>query len=184
MIVGRSTQRVRLARLNRDAALLEGERGLSVAAVKRCEHEMELRRIVAPVGGVLGEVAELRAGGYVNAGQKLGAIIPSGQLKAVAQFSPLTAAGRLRPGQPARLRLDGYPWMQYGTVGARVVSVATEPRDGHLRVELALNPNAASLIPRQHGLSGTAEVTVDQVSPAALVLRAAGKLLAAPPALD
>ena len=55
--------------------------------------------------------------------------------------------------------------------------MASEVRDGRVRVELAVRPEAAPLIPLQHGLPGTIEVEVDHVSPAILVLRTAGLLL-------
>jgi membrane fusion protein (multidrug efflux system) len=44
-------------------------------------------------------------------------------------------------------------------------------------VELLVDPAYNGVIPIQHGLIGTLEVEVDRVSPAALVLRNAGKLL-------
>src|SRR4029450_13885942 len=85
-------------------------------------------------------------------------------------FLPPDALGRLRPGQPARLRLTGFPWTQYGSVTARVASVAAEGRDGRLRVEFSIVPAPASLIPLQHGLPGTVEVEVARVSPPTPVL--------------
>lgn len=175
-------QEARRARLHRDAALLDGEIATAAATIKRCEFDLEQRRIRAPVAGRLGEIGEdLRTGGFVSAGQRIGAIIPQGKLKAVAHFSPFTGLGRIRPGQPARLRLDGFPWAQYGSVGAVVASAANEPRDGSIRVELAVKTDGASMIPFQHGLSSTVEVEVERVSPVRLVLRAAGAMLAVPP---
>ncbi len=174
-------QEARRARLNRDAALLEGEIATAAATIKRCEFDLEQRRIRAPVGGRLGEIAELRIGGFLSRGQRIGAIVPPGELRAVAHFLPFTGLGRIRRGQAARLRLDGFPWAQYGSVGASVASVANEPRDGRIRVELALKTNSTSLIPFQHGLSSTVEIEVERLSPARLVLRAAGKMLATPP---
>jgi hypothetical protein len=58
--------------------------------------------------------------------------------------------------------------------------VANEVRNGQVRAELAVHPDAAPLIPLQHGLPGTIEITVDHVSPAALVLRTAGLPLTVP----
>ena len=107
-------------------------------------------------------------------------VVPSGSLKIVADFLPAAALGRLRPGQPARLRLDGFPWAQYGSIGATVTTVASEVRDGRVRVECTVAAQPATRIPLQHGLLGTLEVEVEQAAPAALVLRAAGQLLAAP----
>ena len=101
-------------------------------------------------------------------------------MRAVAEYTPSAALGRVRPGQPARLRLEGFPWAQYGSLRATVAVVASEPRDGRVRVELELQPDPGSAIPLRHGLPGTAEIEVERVSPATLVLRAAGKLLARP----
>jgi membrane fusion protein (multidrug efflux system) len=78
------------------------------------------------------------------------------------------------------LRLEGFPWPQYGSIPARVQSVANEPDEGKLRVELAVQSDRAVLIPVQHGLSGSVEVQVERVSPARLVWRIVGKLLSAP----
>jgi membrane fusion protein (multidrug efflux system) len=119
----------------------------------------------------------------VQAGDKLSAVVPPGALKVIAYFLPSTALGRIQPGQPAHLRLEGFPWTQYGTVAARVTNVASELRDKLLRVELTVDATATSPIPFQHGLPGTIEVEVDHVSPATLVLRTAGLLLAAPETL-
>jgi membrane fusion protein (multidrug efflux system) len=43
---------------------------------------------------------------------------------------------------------------------------------------LLVHPESAPLIPLQHGLPGKLEVEVERISPAALVLRSVGKLLA------
>jgi hypothetical protein len=58
----------------------------------------------------------------------------------------------------------------------RVERVANEPRDGRIRVELALRPFSRSRLPLQHGLPGLVEVEVERVTPAALVLRTVGKV--------
>jgi membrane fusion protein (multidrug efflux system) len=75
------------------------------------------------------------------------------------------------------LRLDGFPWAQYGSLGATVSQVGSEVRGGRVRVELLLDAHSASRIPRQHGLPGSVEVQVESLSPAALALRAAGRMI-------
>lgn len=100
----------------------------------------------------------------------------SEELKIVAYF-PLTAWGHIQPGQPAHLRVNGYPWTQAGSIAAVVSSVAPEAEAEQLRVELTLLPDPSSPIPLQLGLAGTAKVEVERVSPATLVLRAIGPRL-------
>jgi multidrug resistance efflux pump len=175
-----SERNVRLEQLKREVLHLEGQRATAAAMIERLEYEIERRRIRAPITGRLGEVAYLQIGAVVREADKLGAVVPPGALKVMADFLPHTAPGRLQPGQPARVRLEGFPWTQYGAISAKVSNVATEARNGRVRVELAVSPDAASPIPLQHGLPGMVEVAVDRVSPAILVLRTAGLLLAVP----
>lgn len=72
--------------------------------------------------------------------------------------------------------MDGFPWTEYGTLTATVTEVATELRDGKARIELSVQTSPAPRIPLQHGLPGRAEIEIERVSPATLVLRAAGRL--------
>jgi len=103
-------------------------------------------------------------------------VIPSGELRIVAEF-PLSSVGRVRAGQTARTRLEAYPWTEYGTVPAVVESVGTEAQHAHVRVELTLHLPPSSPILLQHGLLGKVVVEVERVSPATLLLRAAGQLV-------
>jgi len=164
--------------LKREVARLEGEMAAGHSTIRRLEEEIDKRLIRAPVAGLVGESANLRVGMTVVAGARLGAVVPAGGLRLVADFLPSSALGRIREGQPARLRLEGFPWTQYGTVEAVVSSVAGEVRDGKVRVEFILKPEPGSRIPLQHGLPGTVEVETDRIAPAALVLRSLSRLFA------
>jgi membrane fusion protein (multidrug efflux system) len=170
-----------IAELNRQASEVEGERDVARAAIARLMHDIEIRYLLAPIDGQIGAIApDIRVGAFVAEGQRLCAIVPPKQAIAVAEFAPWAALGLIRPGQPARLRLRGFPWAQYGSIPARVTEVASEPRAGQIRVEFSVEPAAAPLIPFQNGLPGTIEVAVERASPALLVLRAAGQLMAKP----
>jgi membrane fusion protein (multidrug efflux system) len=168
-----------LERLQREASQLTGQIAAATATLERLAYEMTRRSIRAPMAGCLCEVANVRIGMVVREGDRLGAIVSPGTLKVIADFLPATALGRIKPGQPARLRLEGFPWTQYGAVAARVTSVASEIRDNVVRAELTVDA-AASPIPLQHGLPGSVEVAVERLAPATLMLRTAGLLLAAP----
>lgn len=174
-----ATQRAHLAQLAAQRAAIHGQRAAVELAVARLREGLERRMVRAPVAGRVAEIAAVRAGTVVDQGQRLGVIVPPGELRAVASFEPADALGRIRPGQKARLRLDGFPWTEFGSVAAAVQRVGGEPQreDGRIRVELSVERNPSSLIPYSHGLSGTAEVEVERSSPAALALRAAGRML-------
>jgi membrane fusion protein (multidrug efflux system) len=176
----RSDRASRVKSLTAEIARIEAEIPPVQASIARLEYEIERRLIRAPIGGKLGEAAVLKFGAVVREGEKLGAIVPDGRLAVIAHFPPPAALGRVRPGQPARLRLEGFPWMQYGSVNATVTRVAGEVRDNSVRVELAVAGPLPAGIPLQHGLPGSVEVEVERVTPAELVLRSAGRMLASP----
>jgi membrane fusion protein (multidrug efflux system) len=167
----------RVESLRRELATLQGEQRTLLAMVAELEEQITRHTLRALGDGVVGELQALQVGSYVSAGAKLATILPAGDLILVAEFEPASALGRVRPGQAAELRLTGFPWLQYGTVAARVASVASEPREGAIRVELELLPGGPSLIPFQHGLPGSVEIAVESVSPAQLILRSLGRKL-------
>jgi multidrug resistance efflux pump len=175
--IDQSEAAVRFAELNSLVAELEAILAGKRAELETLRKERENHRIRAASNGILGEIADIRAGSYVEAGTRLATIVPDGELRIVAAFAPSAAFGRIVPGQPASVRLAGFPWEQYGTVPAHVVSVAREVRDNTVRVELGIEDGGNPLIPLQHGLPGEAEVTVAEISPWALIVRKAAEFI-------
>lgn len=171
---------VRLARLASEIAAIEGDERAARAHTMRLSHEMERRRVRAPISGTVGEAAQIRPGAVVAEGDRLGSIVPSGRLIAVAQFPAERALGRVRPGQPAVLRLSAYPWAEFGTVRATVSKVASEIRDGAVRVELVLRQTDGFSGTLAHGMPGTVEIAAERLTPLALVLRMAGQAASEP----
>jgi multidrug resistance efflux pump len=173
-------KRAVLEALRREVASLNGQIELSRATIARLRQDIEKHVIRAPVSGEIGEVAPLDIGAFVDTGGMVGSIVPSGKLKVIADFAPARVLGRVHPGQSARLRLDGFPWAQYGSIAVKVDRVAREIRDGRVRVEFLPNsPDDSSLL-LQHGLPGSVEVEIEQTTPAVLALRAAGQNLTRP----
>lgn len=173
--VDATTRQAAVERLRRDAAELTGFIDTTTQVIQQTEHELQRYRVLAPTAGPLADVAELRPGMMVRAGERLASIVPSGKLKVTAQFPP-AAIGHIRTGQTAALRLDGFPAEQYGRMTASVLRVAQEPRLGRIRVELAVLTSRPA-IPLQHALPGTVEIEVERSSPATLAWRTAGALL-------
>jgi membrane fusion protein (multidrug efflux system) len=174
-----SERKANIASRRKELAQLEAQNAKSVARIEELMHEISRRQIRAPIGGRVGEIASVRAGAVVKEGDKLGTIVPQGRIRIVAEFLPAAATGRVRAGQRAQMRPQGFPWTEYGVLRATVARVAHEPRSGRIRVELDVD-SARSSIPIEHGLPGTLEVEIERVSPASLVLRTAGRRLSLP----
>lgn len=166
-----------VARLKNEIAEIEGGRREAVAASERLDYQIDQRQVRAAISGTLAEVAPVKIGGMVQAGDRICTIVPDGALKVVAQFRPSIALGRIRSGQPARVRLEGFPWTQYGSATASVTNVFGEVRDNQVRVDLALDKSSDSSIPFQHGLPAEVQVEIEHISPIALVMRSVGEQL-------
>ncbi len=173
-------KRAELESLERERSRLESSVESLDAVEDRLEHTLSLHQLRAPVAGRIGDLVSLKVSEVVSAGQHLGTIIPPGDLHVVAQFAPHRALGRIRPGQSAKLRLQGFSWVQYGAVPATVSRVGSEPSGGTIRVELSLDNPDGFPVDLAHGLPGIVEVEVERISPATLVLRAAGNTLSRP----
>ncbi len=167
----------RIEDLRRTVAELDGTRITTNAAIRVLEERIDRGTVHSPVSGRIGEIAPINVGAYVQPGARLLSVVPDGTMKAVAELVPADALGRVRPGQHARLRLTGFPWMQYGTIPATVSRVGGEVREGKVRVELSVFLPPDSPIPIQHGLPATCEIDVEEVTPLHLVMRTVGATL-------
>lgn len=160
-----------LADLRDQLAEIMGREARTRANVAVLEQDIERRRIRSPVSGRIAEVEAASGGALLQPGARLGAVEPSGALHIVAEYSVAPVLGRIRPGQPARLRLHGSPATEHGAMQAEVRRVTGELGDGQMRVELRLvTPAPLSLA---SGLFATLEIEVARVSPAELVMHRA-----------
>jgi multidrug resistance efflux pump len=174
-ILEASDRRSRIASIESDVHKIAGDIAASANTLEELEHQLRRYSIRAPGWGRLDSIVPIKPGAYVHEGDRLGAIVPGGKYRIVADFDPNDAIGRVRPGQSARLRLAGFPWAEYGSIGATVRTVGSEVRDGRVRVEL--DPDPHQRLPLEHGLPGTVEIATERISPALLLVRQAGGYL-------
>ncbi len=164
--------------LEGDVGRIKGEVAASGNTMLQIQNELGLHQIRASGQGRLDEVLNLKPGSYVREGDRLAVIVPKGRLQVVAYFQPSAAIGRIKRGETGRLRLQGFPWSRGAPVEAVVTSVGSEPvENGGVRVQL--NPWQPPM-QLQDGMTGTLEVQVGRITPAAYLLRRAGAYLGKP----
>jgi membrane fusion protein (multidrug efflux system) len=176
-------RRTRISGLQGEASKLDADLVALRANIDTIQHDIERRSIRAPASGRLGEIGNVRLGSVLREGERIATIVASGNLRVVAQFPPASALGRVKEGQTARVRLEGFPWTEYGDITAQVTEVASAVRENHARVELVILKHSP-LVPLQHGMPASVEIEVDRASPLQLTLRAAGQLVAKTAAAD
>jgi membrane fusion protein (multidrug efflux system) len=167
----------RIENLRRSVVSLEADMATTRATIARIQQTIDRHIIRAPAAGRIGEATALYSGAYVTEGQRLLSVVPPGELSIMGDFDPGSAMGRVHPGQHATMRLEGFPWAQYGSINATVSRVGTEIRDGAVQVEFTPASTGNPTAIMQHGVPGVIEVAVERATPASLVLRAAGLVL-------
>ncbi len=90
---------------------------------QRLREEQTQYTLRAPAGGVLVGFSGWSTGGFVAAGQSLGAVSPEDTLQVEVYVSPRDI-GLVRVGQTARLQIDAYPYTQWGTLDGTVTSIS------------------------------------------------------------
>lgn len=173
------------AELERALGALERERAQLEANQRELEYALTRYVVSAPVSGVLTASKPYQVGELVAANEVIAVIVPSGEVILEATFEPRGLTGRIEPGQAARMRLDAFAWARYGELKLTVTEVAREPVEGRLRVLCtidAMNKVNPQLL--RHGLTGTLEITIEEVAPWALLLRQLGQRFDSPPSDD
>ena len=81
--------------------------------------------VTAPVDGHLTQTGGLQPGGYAAAGQVIGQVSPTGDLRVEAYVSPADI-GLLREGIPVRVQLDAYNYNQWGLARATLREIGRD----------------------------------------------------------
>lgn len=94
-----------------------------MSEAQRLGEEQSHYTLRSPATGVLVGFSGWSAGGFVAAGQTLGAVSPEDDLQVEAHVTPRDI-GLVRIGQAARLQIDAYPFTQWGTLDGTVISIS------------------------------------------------------------
>ncbi len=172
--VRNSDRKSKIEGLQREVEALLGKISVAEKTVARFEQELDNYVIRTPIAGTIGEMLEIKPGSVVNIGDKLVTIVPTGKVMIVAHFSKGATVGKIFPGQKAEMRLDAYPWMQFGIVRAQVANVGSESHNGKVRVDLTILHQNTPKFSVRHGLTGSVEVEVNRIKPIDIILRKVG----------
>jgi HlyD family type I secretion membrane fusion protein len=139
----------------------------------RAEGRLDRLTLLAPVAGLVKEVAPRGTGAVVEPGGLVAEIVPQGGGIQVALELPADQVGGVHPGQPARVKVLTYDPARFGSIAGRVeqVSAASFRRqDGsaYFRVQVALEAehvgDARLGLRVSPGMTVAVEIATGQVS--------------------
>jgi len=117
-----------------ESALASTETRLTLA-----ESHVSLSAVTMPVAGIVAEMKVASVGELVTVGQMVAAVVPDGVPLVVEAAVPNRDVGFVKPGIEGRVKVDAYPFQQFGTLRARVRTVLPGlGRDDHFTVRLEL----------------------------------------------
>lgn len=102
---------------------LDAMRRTTQGRMKLVENQISLTSVMMPVAGMVAEMKVTSTGELVGAGAMVAAIVPEGVPLVVEAAVPNRDIGFVRPGIDARIKVDAYPFQQFGTLPARVRAV-------------------------------------------------------------
>lgn len=95
--------------------------------------------VTMPTAGLLTRLHFATPGASVKAGATVATVLPEGNQAFVLAHLANKDVGFVRPGGLARVKVDAYPYAQFGTLEARVTRVFPDPEGPTFVVKLALS---------------------------------------------
>jgi multidrug resistance efflux pump len=109
----------------------------------------------------------------VSAGDLIVTIIPKNEMRIIGKADiPSTGVGKVKPGQTVNIKLDNYPYMEFGMLKAKVKNISLVPITTEQGIfysaEIELNDsilktNYNKIIPFSQNMTGTAEIITEDV---------------------
>ncbi len=100
--------------------------------------------IKAPISGRVDYSGRIKENQLISAGDLLFAIIPpEGRYETILDL-PAQGFGKVEVGQEVKLKLDNYPYNEYGFVNGRISKMSSLPKQDTYRVEVALENGLVS----------------------------------------
>ncbi|MGQ4649802.1 HlyD family efflux transporter periplasmic adaptor subunit [Lyngbya aestuarii] len=117
--------------------------------IKSAQAKLKQQFLYAPVDGVVSSLNVANVGEVVQPGQSVAEIAPQDAPLVLSASLPSSEAGFVKEGMPVQVRLDAYPYQDYGIVRGKVTSVSgdakADPQLGAVyKLEVTLDRNYVS----------------------------------------
>ncbi len=96
------------------------------AELAKARQRLANRRLVAPVSGVIGQLAVHTVGAVVTPAQTLMVLVPDGAVLELEASIPNKDIGFIQAGQDADVKIDAFPFTRYGSIPGTVTVVSAD----------------------------------------------------------
>jgi len=125
--------------------------------------------LVSPINGTVTFNTFWTNNQFVNAGDKVMTVIPENPGKIIGRIkSPESMSGKIKSGQRVNIKVNGYPYMEYGTLQGIVKTISLVPNENNYAIEVdltnELTTNTGKILDFTGELTGLAEIITDDRS--------------------
>jgi hemolysin D len=147
--------------------------------------ELSQATLVAPVSGIVSALEIANVGEVVQAGQTVIEIAPSSAPLVLSALLPTEKAGLVERNMPVNIKLDAFPYQDYGVITGKILSISPDARVHEragvvYRIEVALDTaqvdHSGQKIALRAGQTATAEIVVRKRRIISIVLEPIRKL--------
>lgn len=122
--------------------------------------------IKSPIDGIVSLSGIWKNNQYVKSGERILGIVPEKESKIMARIQlPVNGAGKVKSGQEVNIKLDNFPFMEYGTINGEItdISLISDNAFYIANVKLAntLITNRGNKLTYTHEMLGTAEIITE-----------------------
>lgn len=119
--------------------------------------------LLAPISGKVSLTIFTEERQFIEGGKDIMVIIPtrSSKMQGVAQL-PIAGSGKVEVGQKVNIKLDGFPFHEYGMVRGKVEQMGVLPREGNYEIKISLPDGLKTSykkdLPFQQQMEGVGEI--------------------------
>ncbi|NJR15987.1 MAG: HlyD family efflux transporter periplasmic adaptor subunit [Calothrix sp. CSU_2_0] len=163
-----------LKNLDTDMTTLQAEIAQSNSQINSLSLQLQQRTLKAPIAGRIFQLPIQRPGAVVQAGTMVAEIAPENSPLIIRAQIPTSASGSLSKGLPVKIKLDAYPFQDYGIIEGELLEISPTTseidtlngRTAAYNLEISLKSNCIrnknQCTPLRPGDTATAEVIVRQ----------------------
>ncbi|WP_288319098.1 HlyD family secretion protein [Xylanibacter caecicola] len=125
--------------------------------------------LTSPVNGIVSYNNIWKENQNISAGDKGFSVITARQGKVIAKIKiPAKGSGKVKTGQRVNIKMDGYPYLEYGFLTGKIISVSSVPDDGTYTATVNISKSTVTSYGKNINTdgehTGTAEIITDDLS--------------------
>ena len=160
-----------LQRLKIEAEQLEAKLTDTQSLVEQSQAKLAYYEVRSPIDGILSTLEIDNIGEVISTGKTLAEVVPAGMPLMLSAMVPQRDAGLIKIGMDTKIKLDAFPYQDYGTLSGTVVAISPDtkgtPETGTgYQVDISLDQDYVTheqqSVSLQVGQTASAEIIVRQ----------------------